>query len=810
MKITKIAAFAVTALAAFVLPSCVQIGPEEEPVAEPSADFTVAKGDIEAEYAEVIVRHSGAEDVTWYGFVTEDVSSNVQDLVDAEISKIDRNHLHIGKSQTVAVRGLREAVNYRYIAFAVDAQNAYFGTAGSLVFNTSPKFNVDFTAEVAGLSSHEVTVNLSHNGHEVLTYTGFLTKDTETMAEVLAAEDFATKVTNGKLNPDVTLMSGKTLTVNQKDLEHETAYRYIVYGIFDNDGVVINYGTPGECSFTTPIDLSIVSFNAVISGITKNSADADVTYNAKQEDLTWFGFVTKDLQADAAALISARAASVTPADMLTGAQKVAITGLDAETKYRYIAFGINAEGVFGIPADVQFTSLSAAYDATVFSAEASEITSHSATITVTHTGLEEFEWFGFFTDDLTSALSDVEVPANADQNLSKGKKKVITEDNLTPMTTYRYVVVGRVYGNEYGTRGEAIFTTLDSAVAASYEDFLGTWAMTEGTPYEFTVSKKVAGQSYTVSGLNGAETAKYGIGTPLVVEARYENGKLTIASQDISEPYVDPDDGNTYTDKFCGRYVASDGSKYFDSKMGRVIVTFAMQDTGNIELRPGTTEDGESYIGMRFYQVPPSGSAYAQDNFETVLPNVAIRGAEPTEAYKKWIGNWSIDGTVYTISKGVTNQNYVMGSFYSGFNVSAVVDFDATTGDILFIFGETGQSVTASGGATYDLYKAGSYNGGYMAYGDEDGVICRFILASGGNSASIKPVTYDYNGATITPEIFGIFGYNGSSWANFGMTIGIPIDITRATSTAGVSGKPASGNNTIRPAKKQAFRSFVK
>jgi len=786
MKITKIAVIAMTAFAtAFVLPSCGEVpNPDDKPVV-PQADFTVAKGDVEAEYAEVVVRHNGKQDVTWFGFVTEDVETPTDELIKNTIPSLDRADLHVGTSQTVAVRDLQEAVNYRYIAFAVDQDNVYYGTAGSLIFNTSPKFDVNFSVEMTDLHPHEASFLVSHNGHEILTYRGFVTENMDTEIEVLAAADMATIVTDGKLNEGVTLLQGKSLNVSAQELLHETDYRYIIYGIFDNDGVVISYGTPAECAFTTPIDLNVVSFSAEISGITKNSVDAEIKYNAKKDDLTWFGFITTDLQTSAAALIATYAPGIPASEIFSGSQKLKLEDLEQETQYRYIVSGINADGVYGMPADVRFSTLSKEYDETVFSVAASDITPSSATLTITHTGLEEFEYYGFFTDDLQSDLADVAVPADADAHLVKGKERVFEAENLAALTTYRYVVVGRVYGNEYGTRGEVIFTTLDYAIDANYEDFLGLWAMQGSNPYEFEIKEKVAGTSYTVCGLNGSETARYGIGTPLEVEAIFAEGKFTIVSQAISAAYVDPDDGKTYTDKFCGRYIsASSGTTYFDNTMGRVVVSVVKLEDGSLEFRPGTTVDGEDYVGMRFYQVPASGQAYAQDAFETALPNSAKASQPASEAYKKWIGQWNINGTVYTIAKGVTNENYVMGSFYSGFAVNAVVDFDAATGDILFTYGETGQSVTASG-TSFDLYKAGSYNDGYITKGGDNGIICRFKLASSGNAADIKPETYVENDVTITPENFGIFGYNSTAgWANFGMTIDIPTTITRASTSA--------------------------
>lgn len=503
MKITRIAVLAMTALAtAFVLPSCTQeLNPDDTPVV-PQADFTVAKRVVEAEYAELIVRHTGNQDVTWYGFVTEDVETPADELIESQLPTLDRADLHVGTSQTVAVRNLQEAVNYRYIAFAVDEANALFGTPGSLTFNTSPKFDVTFSVEATEVLQHEATFNLGHDGHEILTYMGFCTQDTETEIEVLAAADMATLVTNGKLNPDVTLLQGKTLTVSEKELLHETTYRYIIYGIFDNDGVVISYGTPAACTFTTPIDLSLVNFSATVSNVTKNSAEVSVEYSAKQEDLTWYGFITEDLTSPAASLIAAKVAGLSAADYQTGAQTVQLSDLTPETDYRYIVTGINADGVYGSPADVRFSSLTEAYDNTVFTVTAGEIDAYTATLTITHNGWESFEYCGFLTEDLQSPVADIPVPANADLNLMKGLETTVTLEDLDALTEYRYVVVGRYNGNDYGTRGEVRFTTADDKVEAAYTDFLGSWKCGADI---ITISQQQNGSTYAITGFYGQD-----------------------------------------------------------------------------------------------------------------------------------------------------------------------------------------------------------------------------------------------------------------------------------------------------------------
>ncbi len=791
MNIARIANVAMTVLAVSLLFACQKVKEAETDPSE-NVTFSVALNSKKATYAEVVVRHTGTDSQSWYGFVTTDIYSSENDLIKGQLPQVNSKNLHVGKSQTVAVPNIEALGVYRYIAFGTDKDGNRYGTPGSLVFTSSPDYDVTFVTEVENLDSHSATINITHDGNEVLTYRGILTSDMESETSDIIAKDYSDIVKNGKL--EEVLLSGTSNSIELKELTHETAYRYIVYGVYVEDEVAVYYGTPAESTFTTPIDLSLVSFSATVSGITTETAKVSVKYDAKQEDLTWYGFVSTDLTTPAETLIADAVESITADDYISGAQQnLDIENLQMETEYRYIATGINSDGVYGIPADVRFTTLSEAYLNTVFSVVASDITTTGATLTITHTGEEEFKYYGFFTEDMDSELADVEVPANADNNLVSGKEKVITVDNLKPLTAYRYVVVGRVYGNEYGTRGEVKFETADYAVDAEYKDFLGNWLVQNGTKYEFVIKEKVAGQSYTISGLNASETAKYGISTPLVVEGIFAGGKLTIASQAISEPYVDPEDEKTYTDMFCGRYSTSAGN-YYDKTMGRTVVTLALCEDGTVELRPGTSNSGETFVGMRFYQVPASGSAYAQDNMETALPNTAKRAAEASEAYLKWLGDWNFSGITFRIAKAEANVNYNVYGFYTNMNsFPALVDFDEATGNIVFHHRLMDYTVNSTDGTTFSMYTTGINSLNYVAVrtGDET-ELATFSMNASGNGGTVTGTTYMHSSGETTVTEIGLFGYS-SSWTKWNgwNYLTLPCNFTKAEGTSAVSAAPS-------------------
>ena len=833
MKITKIAAFAVTALAAFVLPSCVQIGPVEEPVAEPQADFTVAKRDVEAEYAEVVVRHNGLQDVTWFGFVTEDVTTPAERLIAEKLPTLDRKDLHVGTSQTVAVRNLKEAVNYRYIAFAVDAQNVYYGKAGSLTFNTSPKFDVDFSVEATSVLPHEAFFNASHTGNEILTYWGFITEDLESDIDDLVAANTETIVTNGKLNEGITLLKGSPLAVSANELIHETEYRYIVYGIFDNDGVIISYGTPAECSITTPIDLNIVSFSAVASNITKNSVDLAVEYSAKQEDLTWYGFYTTDMTTPASALIVAEVAGLTPAQWQTGAQTVHLSDLTPETDYRYIVTGINAEGTYGIPAVTKFSTLTEAYDNTVFTVTTGEITAYTASLVITHNGWESFEYCGFLTEDLETPIAELPVPADADQHLMSGRERTVVLADLSALKEYRYVVVGRVNGNDYGTRGEAFFTTGDDVINLAYADFLGEWKINGSI---VTISAKENGSTYTIEGFPGSGSTRGGV-SAIVGTYDSANGQLYVEDQDLAQ-YNDPSTNNygPLKDFFAGavQSTMSDGSQQYwpnypfqTSEKSRVF-SFVGKEDGTFELRPA-----EGVEATAFGWVILTGTYAGRGNtYNTIveLPAAVEKLDKVAADYADFLGNWNFGSDVITISLKQSGSTYSITGFFGqdeifGDQKVLTGNYDAAKHEFYIMEQKLGEFHTADheefGSNQYgwcDDYFSGYFpygSGGYFAYPFNTDSPVRIFTAYLNNSGEMEvtPGSCTYGTFTALDFIWVIReGSNAGKGNNYNGDYGtmIPEKMTRAgsaSSASSVSGKPATAPKAAdKRASNAAFR----
>ena len=694
MKIVKIASVAISVLLAWTMVSCnKEAGPVEKTIRETRTRFSVELSRADADYAEVVVRHynekkdktgewqivdEGNQSDTWYGFITKDLETPVADLVKEQMAFVDAKTIHTGKSQTVALRYLDEHVNYRYIAFGVNEEGEAYGDPGALAFCTSPVFDVTFAAEATDIQSHQASFSISHGGLDVLTYKAFITEDTKTAVATLAAADYAEQVDDhGKIKSDVELLSGNSITFTAEELEHEKSYRLIVYGIYDNNGVAVFYGTPAEVLFSTPIDLSLVTFNAVASGITKNSVNIAVSYTARQEDLTWYGFYTEDVTSPAASLIAQKVATLTEDDLESGAKSVALTGLTPETDYRYIVTGVNASGAYGNPAVIKFSTLTEAYDNCVFTVEATEVKALSVTLKVTHTGLDDFQYAGFFTDDMTSAVADIALPANVDSKLMTGKEYTFTIDELSPVTKYRYIVVGRYSGNEYGTRGEVVFTTADNAISLPYDAFIGEWKINGQV---FSVTQKVAGVSYNIDGLPSASSARCGIST---VEGLYDSdkGQLYVMDQDLAE-YDDPSTNNygRLKDFYAGAKwtkMSNGSERYwaiypFRSDTKSRAMNFIGLEDGTFVLRAGSEGVEAVLCGWVILQGTYAGSGNCYSG-EIVFPATVEKFVKKAATYEDFLGKWKFATSTITISQKVAGSTY---------SVTGLFDVEELYGDV--------------------------------------------------------------------------------------------------------------------------------
>ena len=129
-------------LAAFAL-SVTGCNPELEPQAPKTIEFTVRYSDVSYNYAVIDVKHNGPEDITWYGFVTEEVGENDFKLYYKKYQELLKSGKVTGlKKETernILLENLKEETQYKYIVFGITENGELYDNVGigSIQFKTS-------------------------------------------------------------------------------------------------------------------------------------------------------------------------------------------------------------------------------------------------------------------------------------------------------------------------------------------------------------------------------------------------------------------------------------------------------------------------------------------------------------------------------------------------------------------------------------------------------------------------------------------------------------------------------------------------
>lgn len=216
-----------------------------------------------------------------------------------------------------------------------------------------------------------------------------------------------------------------------------------------------------------------VSFTVALNAMSENQAEIIVRHNGANSD-SWFGFVTEDLEKDASELIAAQLVNVTKKTLHIGkTQTVLVKDLAEYSKYRYIAFGVNADKeVYGKPGSLVFTTnpnLNVNFSATLAQAGATTVK-----FNITHDGKDALEYYAFATDDATTEASVLAAAKLSDitelgklksgVTLLSGKNLEYSVSELTADKEYRFIVFGVFVADDkkvayYGTPADLQFRT---------------------------------------------------------------------------------------------------------------------------------------------------------------------------------------------------------------------------------------------------------------------------------------------------------------------------------------------------------------
>ena len=503
---------------------------------------------------------------------------------------------------------------------------------------------VTFSVASQVISDHGIDVFVQHDGDKMDGWCGFLTEDLTTDINVLI-NTHAAGVTAADMH------YGKTQTVRFTDLEAEKDYRYIAYGLKDNKTL---YGIPGYAAFTTAEDFNIVVFSVETVSVTGHEAEFNVSHTGK-ETYSWYAFVTEDLTSDISALCSAQAGKIDFFNYGTPV-KTSLSDLAADTEYRYIVFGVKEGGVmYGTPASVTFATPED-WDGIKFNIVGTRIDKTSATFEVSHNGREDYNWFDFITDDLSSSVADL-VSAKLGEisaaDVKSGKKAETSVKGLMQNTTYRYVVAGYKDGETYGVPGNFEFTTQEY-VATPYEKWLGKWESvgSDGTKMTFTITKKVTDQSYYISGFSDLidpVEADFDVNTGELLLKFFQSTKTLNLSSGVFTLYIA---GLADTDYDGATLVAKGDANGVIAAVQLTSNTTAVAPNYEYDYSysdAGLVHHWVSWIGMFGQNNSTGGWTYFSDldyiyfpaNWTKTEDGAGEDDEELLKEYTKWLGDWT-------------------------------------------------------------------------------------------------------------------------------------------------------------------------
>lgn len=105
-------------------------------------EFTIRYSEVSYDYAIINVKHNGPEDITWYGFVTDEVTKKNYTLYSEkrkELLKEDKiEGLKKENDRNILLEGLKENTKYKYVVFGIKENGDIYSNVsiGSIEFET--------------------------------------------------------------------------------------------------------------------------------------------------------------------------------------------------------------------------------------------------------------------------------------------------------------------------------------------------------------------------------------------------------------------------------------------------------------------------------------------------------------------------------------------------------------------------------------------------------------------------------------------------------------------------------------------------
>lgn len=234
MKITRILSFLTAGIVALAITGCEKSNVSPKAADPESVKFSVFVDPSDSDVKSVVVTHNGDASLTWYGFLSEDLTSDLGELVSKKAATLSDKDLYAGNGHEFKCKTLA-GVDYRFIVFGVYLDGKVYGepVAAHVISSLS------FALTPGELTGETVTVNVKHNGSDSNTWYGFITDDLETPAEKLVESNIPSNASE--------FMTGKDKDLLFEGLEPLSTYRVIVTGVTE----LGTFGEPAEITVKT-------------------------------------------------------------------------------------------------------------------------------------------------------------------------------------------------------------------------------------------------------------------------------------------------------------------------------------------------------------------------------------------------------------------------------------------------------------------------------------------------------------------------------------------------------------------------------
>lgn len=414
-----------------------------------------------------------------------------------------------------------------------------------------------------------------------------------------------------------------------------------------------NEGKVDEPTLNEALELAVD-----VEDIAYTSAKIKVTHNGDKND-TWFGLLTEDVKADEDALINAAAKAYADGESSEGLRKsksyvAVLKDLKPGTSYKYIAFGLSADGtVYGCPASVEFVTIASAGgdeggneggnggneggdeevkymklnpawtvtyggEGVIDGTEYDHVVTVNSTdnnpyaITIVYASLWDenvlLEMANEFAADLVAYVEEYNQVNGTAFTVADALFKGTAMDafDLYP-GYYRAVALGITsQGKVSGLYAVSdVFEVKEQVPTEEYKAWLGDWTIKgdNGKDYTVTISRHVNNRSFWMFGWEGFEDI------PVDVEYSQERNDLTFYAQLVQKDYYIQEAETTCNMYFFG---VEENGDYYDIQEGEYGIAIAgvLDDGARALVRYGVNQPDYPKFSSMFYCAEIGGKYY--------------------------------------------------------------------------------------------------------------------------------------------------------------------------------------------------------